>query len=353
MVDEHSPVTINGAYGEGGSALLRTALAVSGLTSQPVRVHSIRGATRKPGLTSEDLTYLHAMELLCDATVEGADLDSESLTFVPRRPPRGLSHLFDIAGFEKGVVPGNALTVLQGLLPVLARSGVVSKVVVQGETYNSNALTYDAFELATLSAHRHQGLFAVAQQSVAGFGFGSRGEVSLEVEPSVLEGIDWSERGELVAALVIVSTAMVREDVGQRGVAKATELMAALEIDVAGEAVALRSRTPGACVTFVLEFERGIGSAVAIGQRGVRIEDVVQQAFDRMEAWYRTDATVDPYLGDQLLLAACMAEGPTTYRTSAITPRLQTMAWVIKRLMPVHITVLGRTGEAGVVSIDR
>ncbi|MCH7945038.1 MAG: hypothetical protein IIC73_03365, partial [Armatimonadetes bacterium] len=47
------PVVLNGAHGEGGGALLRTAVAMASLTQQPLRLHNVRGSLRKPGVTSE------------------------------------------------------------------------------------------------------------------------------------------------------------------------------------------------------------------------------------------------------------------------------------------------------------
>ncbi len=67
----------------------------------------------------------------------------------------------------------------------------------------------------------------------------------------------------------------------------------------------------------------------------------------------KTDATVDPYLADQLLLAAISAEGETTFKTSSLTQRFLTMAWVIKQFVPIHITVKGKEGDPGLVTIKR
>lgn len=346
------PIVVSGSYGEGGSALFRTALSLSALTSQPVRINNVRGALRKNGITSEDLAFVHALEIVCAAQLEGAEVGSHDLTFVPTRSPRGLSHRFDIHEFEKGTVPGNALAVLQSLVPVLARSGVMSKAIVQGETYNANALTFDAFERVTLAAHQRQGIYVSAHQAMAGFGYGAKGEVSIEVEPSVPEGLEWRERANLIGATAIIAHAMVRDGVAERGLAAAEAFLSEIDPSPALEAIGVRAREPGVFVTLLVEYEQGMGVGTAMGQRGVKIEEVVEQAYTRLRTWHDTDATVDPFLADQLLVTASLAEEPTVYRTNAITPRLQTMAWVIKQFKPIHITILGRPGEPGTVTVS-
>jgi RNA 3'-terminal phosphate cyclase (ATP) len=346
-------VVINGSFGEGGGALLRTALAMSALTQQPVRVHGIRGALRRPGINSEDLATVRALEACCSAQVKGDDLGSEELTFNPKRAPRGMDLVADVHAFEKGVIPGNALVVLHGLLPVLARAGSYSRVTAYGETYNPNTLTYDAFERSTLVAHRRQGVYAYPRLVSAGFGYGSRGEVLVEIEPSLPQAVRWLNRGKLLAAECVVATSELDESIGQRGVARAEQLMKARGLDAAVECIDVPSKGPGAFVTMSLRYEQGFASATAMGARGLRMESVVESAFEHLAAWLDSDATVDAFLADQLLITSAFAEGETTYKTPQVTQRLLTIAWVVKQFLPIHITILGRLGEPGTVTVQR
>lgn len=361
-------MVLNGSHGEGGGALLRTALAVSALTQQPVRIHNVRGGMRTPGINSEDLCFIRALGLSCLARMQGDDLGSNDVTFVPTRPPYGLNHRLDVTEFEKGTVPGSALIVAHALLPVLARAGMYSRLVVHGETYNQNTLSYDAFERVTLAAHRRQGLYAYPHLVVAGYGFGARGEIGLEIEPSALQGIDWTKRGELEGLHAVIVTSEIQDSVAERGIEHLQRLFEGEDVQtrnsrrkaipkapmpIEAEAIEVRSRAPGAFVTVWAEFERGYGVGTAMGARGVRMESVVESAVDNFMGWFASDATVDPFLADQLLLPAAMAEGPSAYTTSRITARLITMAWVIKQFLPIHITVHGREGEPGSVTISR
>jgi RNA 3'-terminal phosphate cyclase (ATP) len=347
------PISINGSHGEGGGALLRTALAVSALTQQAVRVHNVRGAMRKPGLNSEDLTVIQALAASTSAEVNGDELGEDAVSFSPTRAPRALNSRLDVGAFEKGTVPGNALIVAESLVPVLARAGAYSRLTVEGETYNPNTLTFDAYERVTVAAHRRQGLGVFPSLATAGFGFGSKGEVLVEVEPSAPEAVSWTDRGRLLSARAVVTLADLAPDVGERGAERCAALFSELGLDGEIEIVRVRSRGPGAFVTVWAEFETGLGGGAACGQKGVRMEAVCDQAFRAFQEWYATDATVDPYLADQLLLPAALAEGRSVWTTPRVTRRLTTLAWVVKQFLPIHITVHGQEGGPGKVVVER
>ncbi len=347
------PVTLNGSYGEGGGALVRTAVAMSALTQQPLSLYSVRGGLRKPGLTSEDLTFIDALGDCTRAEVAGAGLGSDELVFRPKSLPKKLVGSYDVRAHEKGKVPGNAQILLTGMIPILARTGGYSEVAVQAETHNEKTIGFDAFERVTLPAMRRFGLYAFPRLVTPGFGFGSSGEVAVEVEPSVLTAVEWADRGRLLTVGAAVSTGDVGERVGEAAQACLAEVGKSKGLEIECDVVALSSKTKGATVTVWAEFERGFGSGTAALGKDGTIEEVATLAFHRFYEWYETDATIDSFLADQLLLVAVQAEGRTVLTTPMVTHRLMTMAWVVRQFMPIHITVLGREGEPGTVTIER
>lgn len=353
MAVSQSPIVINGSHGEGGSALLRTALCMSALTQQPTRIHNVRGATRKPGLTAEDLTAIRALAMSCNAEVVGDELESQDLQFHPRRQPRPVNHQFDIASHEKGAVPGNAVVVLETLLPVLARSGSYSHLTVAGETYNRNALTYDYFQRVTLQAHRAQGIYADPSLHWAGFGYAGKGEVSLEIEPSVPNGLQWESRGESRLFGAVMAVAGLADHVQRRGKERLMQLARGAQIELEVAVQEVRSRAQGAFVTLWGEFECGLGGGTAMGAKGLPMEAVVDTAFAEFERWLQSEATVDAFLADQLIIPAALADAETSYRTPLVTRRLTTISRVVKQFLPIHITVHGREGEPGLVTVTR
>lgn len=347
------PLLIDGAHGEGGASLIRTALAMATFTQQPTRIINIRSDARHMGLRSEDLAILKGFALSCAAEVNGGEIGEKSVSFFPTRPARGLNELIDVPDDEDGPGHANALVVANALLPVLARSGVYSTLNCRGETFGNNVLTYDYFANVTLAALKRMGLYAYAALDSSGYGRGSRGEVSLEIEPSHMDGLRWPDRGKLVAVRAIVSTSELPDLVAQRGIAHLARLGYYANLTLETEIAQSKGRSSGAFATVWAEYERGFGGATAMGAKGVRIESVVQNAFEGLLEWMKSDATVDPYLSDQVLLAAVLADGETVFKTSQLTQRFLTMAWVIKQFVPIHITVKGKEGGPGLVTIKR
>src|SRR5579862_7999130 len=147
-----SPIIIDGSYGEGGGALMRTCLVMSSLTEQPVRVDGVRSGTNYPGLDYEDLLLLRALAKSCAAEIVGGAVGATSVSFLPTRRPRSLNG--DL-GLPEEAVEGrsaSAPVVLGSLLPVLARTGSYSQISLSGETYGNRSLSFDYFLNVTVPA---------------------------------------------------------------------------------------------------------------------------------------------------------------------------------------------------------
>ena len=85
-------VTIDGAQGEGGGQVLRSALTLSLVTGTPFRIERIRAGRRKPGLLRQHLTAVQAAAQVGQANVRGAEMHSTELTFVPGEVAAGEYH---------------------------------------------------------------------------------------------------------------------------------------------------------------------------------------------------------------------------------------------------------------------
>ena len=90
-------VALDGAHGEGGGQILRTALTLSAISGRPLRIERIRALRRNPGLAAQHLTAVRAAAALCAADVEGDELGSTCLSFVPSGPVAPGDYVFDVA----------------------------------------------------------------------------------------------------------------------------------------------------------------------------------------------------------------------------------------------------------------
>ncbi len=67
-------LVIDGAQGEGGGQVLRTALSLSVLTQTPIELINIRAKRRKPGLLRQHLTSVRAAPEICDAKIDSVEM---------------------------------------------------------------------------------------------------------------------------------------------------------------------------------------------------------------------------------------------------------------------------------------
>ncbi|TGC81289.1 RNA 3'-terminal phosphate cyclase, partial [Salmonella enterica subsp. enterica serovar Wilhelmsburg] len=81
-------IALDGAQGEGGGQILRSALSLSMITGQPFEMRGIRAGRAKPGLLRQHLTAVRAATEICGAQVNGDELGSQQLRFTPG-PRRG------------------------------------------------------------------------------------------------------------------------------------------------------------------------------------------------------------------------------------------------------------------------
>jgi RNA 3'-phosphate cyclase len=343
---------LDGAYGEGGGALIRTALQMSALTLRPVSISQVRANTPFPGLDPEDLTLARALAQSTHAELVEAEVGSEQFAFIPTRRPAGLQGKVPIVRHGLGRGP-NALVIANALIPVAARSGVYSSFSVEGETYGPNVLTYDAFAESTTSVYRKMGIYLEPTLKESGFGRESRGVVNIDVEPSFINGLQWEDRGSLqsLSARFIVSNLSM--SIAQRGIGHLKRLAQNANLPIECEAVEVPGITQGAFCTIWARYERAAGSGSASGARGLRAEHVAQQAFDQLFNWMRSPSTIDSNLADQILLPLAISEEPSCFTVGKLTERFMTQVWVIKQFLPIHLTVKGTVGSAGTVTIQR
>jgi len=344
-------VEIDGSYGEGGGSVVRTALAVSALTRQPLVIRSVRGGLRRPGIGAIDSALASALAQMTRAEVS-ARIGDETLSFFPNEPLAPLRDSIDLRELAGHSQAGSAVLALQTLMTPLARAGAMSYVSCKGGTHIPFAPTYEYFRSVTLPAMALAGVFGVVSMSSAGYPPRGGGEVDLEIEPSALNGFVWKARGELKQCKAFVVGSEVPEAVVKRGANRLANLAEQNGLEMEIETVRPSSKSPGAAVTCTAIFEAGFGGYQAIGERGKPMESVCDEAFSELIVWLNGDATVDEFLADQMLIPAAFSGEECYYKSHRITPTLTTAAWVIKQFMPAKIAILGKDGGPGEIKVS-
>ncbi|MFH1125759.1 MAG: RNA 3'-terminal phosphate cyclase [Candidatus Altiarchaeota archaeon] len=120
-------IVLDGGFGEGGGQILRTAVALSALSSKEVRIVDIRARRDNPGLRPQHVTSVNSVAELCDAEVEGNTIGSSELTFRPGTIKSG-SFKFNVG------TAGSATLVLQALLPAAIKAENNVTIEIAGGT---------------------------------------------------------------------------------------------------------------------------------------------------------------------------------------------------------------------------
>jgi RNA 3'-phosphate cyclase len=334
-------LVLDGSYGEGGGQILRTALSLSALWRQPVRITDIRAQRPKPGLKAQHLTAVRALAQITRAEVTGAELGSRDLTFRPREPRPG-SYLFDVA--EKTGSAGAVTLLAQALLPVLLWGAAPSSLVLRGGTHVLWSPPAHYLLQVFLPALAEMG--AKVALTINRWGWYPRGggEVRLEVAPAAtLQGVDWRGPPELFALRAISAASRLPEHVVRRQAGRLKERLGeALPVEL----IQVSSLDPG---SFVIVWGPRAGFA-ALGARGKPSEQVADEAVDACLTFTERRAAVDRHLADQLALYLALAGGPSIISTEAVTSHLLTNVWVIEQFLGPTFQVQGNLGEKGEIS---
>ena len=330
----HDPsfLAIDGAHGEGGGQLLRTAVALAAITRRSIAIENIRARRSRPGLAAQHTTAIAAVAALCDAQVGGLGLRSRALTFTPGRMRAG-SHRFDIG------TAGSVTLVLHALLPVLVACGEPASVTLRGGTDVRAAPPLDYFARVTLPLLARIGIDADLVVHRRGYFPRGGGEVLLRVSGSRPGPRDFPDPGALRSIGGLAHVAGIDAAIADRMrdaflAALPPALQRTARMDVAALAPDAAAGSGGAIVAWA-ETEHALLGAGRVAQRGVRAETLGSAVASELTSDLRADASVDVHAGDQLLVYLALAGGGS-FRTREVTSHACTAMWLIGQFLPVR-----------------
>lgn len=350
IVTEEKPLVIDGSYGEGGGQILRSALALSAFMGRSLRIEHIRAGRKKPGLAAQHLLGVLATAKLCAAELEGAQLGSQALAFVPRRASQPGRYVFDVAEARRGGSAGAASLVFQTIHLPLALVEGSSEVVLKGGTHVPWSPPYHYLESVYAPMTARLGLKLALGLERWGFYPQGGGIVRVRLAGGVkLQPLELRERGDLSRIRLLSAVARLPRSIAQRQARRAEELLREEGLSPEVDIEEVEADSPGTFVSVVAEFENSMAGFSALGERGKSAERVAEEAFQQFIDYYRSGQAIDPHLADQLVLPLALAQGPSSFTTSRVTQHLLTNIWVVERFLPVRFDVRGELGSPGSV----
>lgn len=346
---------IDGSTGEGGGQIIRTALSLSMLTGTPIEITNIRAGRAKPGLMRQHLMCVQASQQISEATVTGAYLGSTTFSFVPSDIKSG-DYTFDIGS------AGSTSLVLQTLLPALlfanADEHSKSTVTIKGGTHNPLAPTTDFLTKAFVPVLAKLGMQIDIELQQAGFAPIGGGSIKATITPFLRRAntlpFKLTERGELVNIALVASILNLDYDICKRELASAQTAL--VESGVNSTLITTQSHklhgigegnTCYAKVTHMVDepptHKTGAQKLhqemfTLLGEKRSSAENMGSRLAGLVKRYlFNTDALVDEYLTDQLLLPLALSGGGE-FSARMISGHTETQAWLIEQFLPVQIT---------------
>jgi RNA 3'-terminal phosphate cyclase (ATP) len=293
-------IELDGASGEGGGQILRTALSLSMITGSPFKITNIRGNRPKPGLMRQHVAAVQAAAQISDAAIGDAAVGARTLEFVPKVISGG-DYEFAIG------TAGSCTLVLQTLLPALLFAKTPSTIRVKGGTHNPMAPPAQFLQRAYARILAQMGASVDIELKRFGFYPAGGGELLATVQPcSRLQPIDLSERGERVAAFAESFVAGIPAGVAKR------------ELECVGAGMGWNDAQllvrglpgeygPGNALLLTLEYQHVTEVFCAFGERMVRAEAVAKSAIRQARRYMASGAAVGEHLADQLMLPMALS----------------------------------------------
>lgn len=340
---KNETVELDGAVGEGGGQVLRTALALSMVTGKPLAIHNIRAGRSKPGLMRQHLACVQAALEACGGSATGAELGSQELAFTPGAVRAG-GYTFRVGS------AGSCTLVLQTVLPALMLADGESTVTVSGGTHNPMAPPFHFLERSFAPLLRRLGVGLELSLRRVGFYPAGGGEFTARVCPPQggLVPVDIIERG---AAMEGYAESLAPALPGR---------VAARELAVVGEALGWseaqlrlppvrQNEGPGNALMITLPFEHVTEVFTAFGERGLGAERVAQLALREMKSYQGGSGALGPHLADQwmlpLALAVVRSGRGARFTCTEMTEHARTNIGTVSAFLPVRFAA--EQGEDG------
>ena len=328
-------IEIDGSQGEGGGQIIRSSLALSAVTKQPIKLKNIRAGRKKPGLLRQHLTGVRATAEVCHADVVGAELGAQEITFVPQQITPGQFH------FQIGTA-GSASLVAQTVLPALMMADGPSTVTLEGGTHNQWAPPFDFLQRVFLPQLAKAGPQVTAEIDAYGFYPAGGGRFRLEITPcQQLAGVELIDRDEQPRPRVTAIVAGIPRSVGEREcetIRRKTNWQAKYF-----EVREVNAPSGAGNVVMIELISRDVTEIITgFGKIGVKAEQVARGALRDARAYLDAGVPVGEHLADQLLMPMGLAASqgqPSAFRTTKLSMHSLTHIDILKTFLDIEITV--------------
>lgn len=339
-------IEIDGAEKSGSGTLVRFAVALCTLTKQPLHMVRIRQKREKPGLRPQHLQAVRACAQLCSGRLEGDAVGSSEIVYYPGKDLSGGSFQWDIG------TAGSAVMMAFALITPALFSASKTEFRIRGGLFQDFAPSAFHMQKVLLPLLSRMGASLRLEMVRPGYVPKGNGEIRISVEPSgaPLSCLSMMDQGEVATVRgIALASHLERERVALRMAEQCRALLGKKgydpDIETIYDATAIQR---GAALLLWVETDTGclLGIDMA-GKPGRRSEFIAENVVRMLNEDLATDAVVDRFTADQLILFAGLASGRSRYRVPRITDHIESNLWLVEKILGAGTELHGR-----VISID-
>ena len=314
-------VKIDGAFGEGGGQIVRSAVTLSTLTQKPIEIIDIRKNRKIPGLRPQHVTGIKILAKICNARVEGLRVGSTAIRFFPSR-------VIDAQLKESVGTAGSIPLILQILIPTIAISKKRLKISITGGTDVAWSPTSDYTKFVIREIFSRIGINFSIDIKRRGYYPRGGGLVDVEILPSEkLNPISLLKRTARSVNLVC-SYCMISQELIDKEVNETRRILEkggfSCDYKIKEESAA----SPGcSLLAYAYDTNSVIGSD-AINKNGV--QGIGQSVANR---FLESDMGVDSFLSDMLVIPLSLINKTSIFRVKEITKHLETNLFVTSEIL--------------------
>jgi RNA 3'-terminal phosphate cyclase (ATP) len=325
---------IDGSYGEGGGQIVRTAVALSVLTQQPIQIKNIRAQRPSVGLRPQHYTAISCIQKICDAEVEGLSVNSTDLTFTPREIKPG-SYTFDIG------TAGSMILVFQACLLSAFHTPLPLTIKLRGGSDVRWAPSWDYFASVFLSLTSRLGVKTEVRLIKRGYYPTGGGEAIITIHPienllpfHVDEPQNFTEMNGVIHRANLPDHISTRMKHAAIKTAMKYGLRSSIEIDVT------TSSSPGTGITLWSSSGPTILGSTLLGEKTISAETVGEAAANQLIQEIKSSATIDRYAIDQIIPYLALAPKGSSCLIRELSNHTKTNMWLIKQFINIDFEVM-------------
>jgi RNA 3'-phosphate cyclase len=331
-------IEIDGSQKSGSGTILRLSVALAAILGETLHIYNIRQNRPQPGLRPQHLEAVLTAAKLCDAEMEGAQLNSRELWFKPKKVKGG-----EIKA-EIGTA-GSIPMLLMTVLPICAfAEDTVNLHVSKGGTDVPNSPTINYLRFVLLPMLKLMGINVDLRIHKYGYYPKGMGEVTIFTEPcNSLKPLVLENVGKIKAIRgVSVCTFLAERRVAERQAIAAGAYLR--ERGYVADIQIINDRSnpsqKGSSIVLWAETDEGaILGADAIGEIRKTSESVGKEAAEKLYREVAAKSTVDAHLADMLIPYMALAKGRSAYLTRVISDHLETNIWLSEKILKVKFNV--------------